>query len=353
MATLNLNQTRDAANATGPSQLTGGQDVPPTGTFPQQAVPMFTSQLELTNFCNDNPKVIPCSQLPGLYQYRIDVAPNAIFLVIFCVSLLWYGAVLFRTRRGLAFSLAMMAGLLCEIMSYSGRIASFQNQWNLVAFVIEEIFIGLGPTFMAAGLYLCLGNIVAAFGAENSRIPQNYYTRIFIPGDLLALTFQAAGGAATAKNVLSGQPSETSNRVLIVGLVFQLVTLTGFITASIDFAFRAHRRWKAVGQAAFTQHPAYVRLRKTMRFRGFVAALTLATACILWRSIFHLIELSEPIPGPIRGNQGLFIAFEGVLIVIAVLSLNIFNPVLFHHPADGPAPVITHQVIEWKDNDLY
>ncbi|RCI16876.1 hypothetical protein L249_2041 [Ophiocordyceps polyrhachis-furcata BCC 54312] len=347
MASLNFTETRDglpagsAPNTTSPQ--IPGQDVP-TGTFPQQAVPMFTSQLELTNFCNDNPEVIPCSQLPGLYQYKIDVAPNVIFLFIFCVSLLWYGAVLFRTKRGLSFSLAMMAGLICEIMSYSGRLANAHNQWNLVAFVMEEIFIGLGPTFMAAGLYLCLGNIVAIFGADNSRIPQAYYTRIFIPGDMLALTFQAAGGAATAKNVLSGEPSETSNRVLIVGLVFQLMTLSGFIAASIDFAFRAHGRWKRLGEAAFTQHPAYVRLRSTKRFRGFIAALTLATACILWRSIFHLIELSEPIPGPIRGNQGLFIAFEGLLIVIAVLSLNIFNPVLFYQPVDRPAPVITHEV---------
>ncbi|PHH86934.1 hypothetical protein CDD83_9559 [Cordyceps sp. RAO-2017] len=69
-------------------------------------------------------------------------------------------------------------------------------------------------------------------------------------------------------------------------------------------------------------------MRASARFRGFLAALALSTVCILWRSAFRLAELREGWRGPVLARQGLFIGFEGVLVLVAVVALNVFHPVL-------------------------
>ncbi|PFH59268.1 hypothetical protein XA68_12608 [Ophiocordyceps unilateralis] len=369
MTTLSLTAT--SGLLTGPTLTTTSEFIPSaTQSIPgnmlippaQQPGPLPTTQAEIQKFCEGNPTLTPCSDLPGLYQYRIDIVPNVLFLALYCISLLWFCTVLARTRRGAFFTLAMVAGLLCEILGYAARIVNWRNQWNVLAFALQFSLITLGPTCMAASIYMCLSRIVSAVGIDNSRIPEDYYTKFvgwqFVPCDLVALILQGIGGAVTATSVIGGRSPDTGNRMLIFGLVLQLLTLAGFIGAALDFSFRAYRRRKRLGPAAFSHHPAFVRLRSTRRFKGVVVALALATLCIFMRSLFHLAELSEGITGPIFANQGLFIGFEGVLIVIAVYSLNIMNPMqsapeLFPSNSfalwksePAPPPVITHKVID-------
>ncbi|KAF4582152.1 RTA1 like protein family [Ophiocordyceps camponoti-floridani] len=331
----------------------------PAGLTP--GLPPDLSPDKIQSFCESNPTQMPCASLPGLYQYRINLPANAIFLTLFCLSLIWFCVVLARNRRGALFTLAMVAGLLCEIFGYANRIINFDNQWSVLPFALQFSLITLGPTCMAAGIYMCLSRIVSAVGIDNSRIPGDYYTKFFVPCDIMALLLQAIGGAVTATSVIGGRSPDTGNRILIFGLVLQILTLAGFIGAATDFSIRTYRRRKRLGRAAFSHHPAFVRLRSTMRFRGFVGALALATLCIFCRSVFHLAELSEGITGPIFGNQGLFIFFEGVLIVIAAFALNVMNPILTApelFPGGGfalwkkeaaPPPVIVHKVVDWND----
>lgn len=154
----------------------------------------------------------------------------------------------------------------------------------------------------------------------------------FIPCDVVSLVLQATGGGMAAVAFHGSRSATTGTNIMIAGLSFQVFTLLCFIAASVDFALRTHRRQhqhqhQLDGNA--THHdPRLVRMRQTLRFRLFLGALALATFCILWRSAFRVAELSEGWSGPIIGKQGLFIGFEGVLIVVAVYALNIFHPVL-------------------------
>lgn len=129
-------------------------------------------------FCLHNPDSPVCDHVPNFYDYRIDLAANAAFLAIFAASLLGYAVTLAVTRRGVAFGVALMLGLVCEIIGYAGRIMSWQNPWDENGFLMQICCLTIGPAFMAASIYLCLRRIVSAFGPENSRIPPEYYTRI-------------------------------------------------------------------------------------------------------------------------------------------------------------------------------
>lgn len=128
--------------------------------------------------CLNDPNLAVCEFVPNFYGYRIQLAPNAAFLAIFSLSFIAFVVTYIVTRRGLAFNIALLLGLLCEIIGYAGRIMSWQNQWEMNGFLIQIICLTIGPAFMSAGIYLCLRRIVYAFGPENSRIRPEWYTRL-------------------------------------------------------------------------------------------------------------------------------------------------------------------------------
>jgi hypothetical protein len=123
---------------------------------------------------------------------------------------------------------------------------------------------------------------------------------------------------------------------MIAGLSFQVLTLLVFIVCCLDFGLRTRSRYRRLGAAAFDQGAAAQRLRGSWMFRGFLAALAIATVCIFWRSVYRVAELSRGWDGPLMYRQDLFIGFEGVMIVVASLVLNVFHPSLcFKEMMDG------------------
>jgi hypothetical protein len=121
---------------------------------------------------------------------------------------------------------------------------------------------------------------------------------------------------------------------MVAGLAFQVFTLGIFMTLCLDFFLRTLARHRQLGEAAFD--PAFIALRADWKFRGFLGALALATICIFWRSVYRVIELAEGWTGDLIRRQNLFIAFEGVMVVVAVLALNAFHPaVCFKEGVEG------------------
>ncbi|KAH8882646.1 RTA1-domain-containing protein [Thozetella sp. PMI_491] len=268
-----------------------------------------------------------CENVRSFYEYRLSLPANALFLALFILSFLGFVGAYGATRRGLAFTIALLLGVLCEILGYAGRVMSWKNQWQENGFLIQICCLTIGPAFMAAGIYLCLRRIVAAFGPENSRIAPEWYTRLFIPCDVISLVLQATGGGMASVASHNNKSVDTGDNIMIAGLSFQVVTLLAFMAVSADFALNAYRRHRQLGEAAFDQTEEVRRVRNSRMFKGFLAALLLSTICIFWRSVFRVAELSRGWSGPLMKRQDLFIGFEGVMVIVACLVLNIFNPV--------------------------
>jgi hypothetical protein len=124
----------------------------------------------------------------------------------------------------------------------------------------------------------------------------------------------------------NNQPVETGDNIMIAGLSFQVLTLLVFIVCCVDFSVHATGRYRRLGAAAFDQDVAAQRLRRSWIFRGFLIALGVATIGIFWRSVYRVAELSRGWNGPLTFRQDLFIGFEGVMIAVACLGLNVFHP---------------------------
>jgi hypothetical protein len=125
-----------------------------------------------------NCTVETCPIITSFYNYRIDLAPNATFLALFSLAVPWFAGVYLYTKRGYWFMTAMLFGLAAEIIGYSGRILSYNNQWDQNGFLIMTVCLTLGPAFFSAAIYLCLARIVTVYGAENSRLAPSMFTKI-------------------------------------------------------------------------------------------------------------------------------------------------------------------------------
>lgn len=119
---------------------------------------------------------------------------------------------------------------------------------------------------------------------------------------------------------------KVGSNIMIAGLAFQVATILAFILCSLDFALRTVRRQRALGGAALDQRPEVRKVRNSRRFKAFLGALSVAALCILWRSAFRVAELSQGWEGPVMGDQYMFVGFEGILIIVAVVVLNVFHP---------------------------
>ena len=185
---------------------------------------------------------------------------------------------------------------------------------------MQIICLTIAPAFFAAGIYLTLSRIVITVGESNSRIKALSYPRFFIPCDFLSLLLQAIGGGMASVASNNHESPETGDNIMVAGLSFQVFTLAVFILICIDFGIRTMRNPEQPGAA---QHAS---LRSSPKFKGFLAALALATICIFIRSIYRVIELAQGWEGELIKNQRYFIVLEGVMVIVAVLALNAFHP---------------------------
>ena len=137
---------------------------------------------------NCTPDICPIDS--SFYYYRVSLAANATFLALFGLSFFLFGATAIwtfkrSTRSDHAFTFAMLAGCLLEILGYVGRIMSWDDQWSEDGFLMQIVCLTIAPAFLAGGIYLCLRRIVGAFGAQNSRLKPKMYTRIVSSSHLL------------------------------------------------------------------------------------------------------------------------------------------------------------------------
>lgn len=265
-----------------------------------------------------------CPLNQSYYAYRPSLSTNSAFLALFSLSLCGFILQAALSRRFIGFTVAMVSGCSLEVLGYIGRIMSWHNPFNQTGFLMQIVCLTIAPAFLAAGIYLTLSRIVTTFGPENSHIKPLSYPRIFIPCDVISLLLQAIGGGMASVASHQDKSPNTGDHIMVAGLAFQVLTLFTFQLLCVDFAIKTLRRMRTLGDAALD--PKHAALRGSAKFRIFLVALALATFCIFIRSIYRVAELSEGWTGALIKNQHLFIGFEGAMVVVAVLVLNLFHP---------------------------
>ncbi|KAI9834596.1 MAG: hypothetical protein M1838_005488 [Thelocarpon superellum] len=191
----------------------------------------------------------------------------------------------------------------------------------MLTFVFRYLIcLTIGPAFLSASIYLCLARIVVVFGEHISRFRPATYTIFFVGCDFISLLLQAIGGgiAATA-NPDDNTKDELGIHIMIAGLSFQVASLFVFIVLCSEFALRVYQRRSEISSSGMP-------LVRSLRFKGFLFALAAATLFIFIRSCFRVAELNGGFHGTLANQEVTFMLLEGMMIVLAVLSLTAFHP---------------------------
>ncbi|PNS21524.1 Protein RTM1 [Sphaceloma murrayae] len=249
-----------------------------------------------------------CPIKASVYQYRPSLPANVILLVLFFLLGL---AHLYRGIRHPShfFTLSMLLGCLSEVLGYTGRLLLWSNPFSFPGFMIQICLVTFAPVFFCAAIYVLLSRIVVHLDVSLSRFDPRLWYWIFIPADVISLALQGAGGGMSSSSV--GTDSAGVD-ISLAGLSFQVVTLAFFSAASMDYALRYVARHGTGGL--------------DRRFRVFVVALATAVVLIFVRCAYRIEELREGYRSSLISNQGLFIALEGVVVVLAVVALLVAHP---------------------------
>ncbi|KAL8660579.1 MAG: hypothetical protein Q9202_006433 [Teloschistes flavicans] len=263
---------------------------------------------EVTDFC-----VVEATT----YGYYPNLGANAFFLAIFalCMGIQFFQGVRWRSW---SYMIAMTVGCLGEVLGYAGRVILHGNPWSSLGFQMQIACIIIAPAFFSAAIYLTLKHLILTFGPEHSRLKANWYTWIFIACDLFSLILQGAGGGIAA-SANTDSTADAGSHLMLAGIIWQVITLGVFLILAADFGFRAYGRRS-------THSIAALELRRTLKFKLFLAGLALAFVSIFIRCIYRIAELAGGWGNSIMQNEGEFIGFEGVLIAIAVVCQTAFHP---------------------------
>jgi hypothetical protein len=117
---------------------------------------------------------------------------------------------------------------------------------------------------------------------------------VFIPGDLVSLALQAAGGAISADT--SGRNQNGVN-ISLAGLGLQVGTLVIFIALAVDYLVR------------FAKSPGSHH-KMTTNLKVFITFLGLSIVLILVRCVYRIDELRDGYSGELIHDEPLFMILE-------------------------------------------
>ena len=195
--------------------------------------------------------------------------------------------------------------MVVETIGWIGRTWSARCPYNHVAFLLQISSLVIAPNFVAAGIYVMFSHLISSCGTRYSLISNRAYFYIFCSSDVISLLVQAAGGGlASQESRVIGGDTRPGTRIILVGIIFQLATLSCFILLF----------------AAYWSRTQMSKLEK--RLQIIIAAMTLSVVMIFIRCIYRSVELAQGWTGYLITHQGYFIVLDGAVMVIAV---GIFN----------------------------
>ncbi|QRW20637.1 RTA1-like protein [Rhizoctonia solani] len=250
-----------------------------------------------------------------------------LFIVLFGVTTAGHllQALVFRTTYMIPTLVLCGIG---ELLGWAGRYWGHVNPYNEDAFMMQITTTIIAPSFMTAAMFLILPKIINELGTGYSRMPPRLYSIIFITADVTALVIQAVGGAmASIANTLDG--AERGGRIMLGGIVIQLVAVVLYTLLGLEFSVRfgLDRPVRASHVSDQRKHAGWIHVPRGIVW--MLVGLIIATIFIIIRSIYRTIELTDGWNGGIISTEKWFNWFDGAPIVVAMFTFNVFHPGYF------------------------
>lgn len=208
-------------------------------------------------------------------------------------------------------------------LGYVFRFLSARNPDSLVPYICQSTLIILPPSLYAATIYMTYGRIVMFVDQPQlSIVAPRKVTKVFVWGDTSAFLLQLSGGGMQTINSMRN----IGQKVLVVGLVVQLIFFGFFLYVSITFQGRLRNSNLQIVSGPW---------RRLLHILFFVSAM------IIGRCIFRIIEY-------VSGTGGYVYSHEYLMYIFDMIPMFCVQAIFhFTHPGKilvGKSPVVEDHV---------
>ncbi|KAL4904639.1 hypothetical protein BDW74DRAFT_168252 [Aspergillus multicolor] len=251
-----------------------------------------------------------------LYRYNPSLGAAVLFTILFLIASAIHTYQALRTRTW--FLIAFVLGGYFECIGYIGRAVSATESptFSLGPYITQTLLLLIAPTLFAASIYMELGRLVIlTSGDAYISIPRRYLTKVFLAGDILSFIMQGAGGGIMASGTLSAV--QTGEKIIIGGLVIQLLFFSVFVYTAVRFHVGLKRRG--------TSSPAFSG-KALPPWRRHMRALYIGSGLIFVRSLFRLVEYAQGNGGYLVSHEVYLYLFDAVLMVGVMGVFGVLHP---------------------------
>ncbi|KAI8931314.1 hypothetical protein NX059_011656 [Plenodomus lindquistii] len=270
-----------------------------------------------------------------LYGYTPNMGANAFLCALFGVCFISTIIIGIMTKTW-TYTAALGVGTFLEMAGYIGRVIMNGNPWSDSGFKLQICCLVLGPSFVAAAVYLTLKHFVLYCGPEHSILKARLYPWIFIGCDFGSIVLQAVGGGmAAAGGTKNAKLIDAGNNLIVAGIAFQVVTMVvcGALVMVYIFKYRKTRSNQApLNEKSLYQMDKDQGVVSLGKIKLFGAMVVLAYTTILIRCIYRVPEMAGGWGNALMRNEREFLVLDGMMIAIACLVLTVFHPAYWFPP---------------------
>ncbi|KAK7690653.1 hypothetical protein QCA50_005752 [Cerrena zonata] len=269
------------------------------------------------------------------YGYLLDKTACIIFVVLFSLTTALHLGQALYFRLWWLLPTVVLCGL-GEILGWSGRLWSAISPLLDNPYLIQIVATIIAPTPFLGAIFMTFSRVTTRLGSQYSRITPGLYSRIFLTCDIISLVVQAVGGGMAASSN-SVSTSNLGGKIMLGGIIFQLVSLILFICLASEYMFRYVNDRPFDRPLATSSADTYLdkstRSEWDAKVKLLVGGLSFICVFIFIRSIYRTIELADGWNGRIIQTQVYFNVLDGAMIILSLYTFNLCHPWLLLQPA--------------------
>ncbi|KAI6162722.1 RTA1 like protein-domain-containing protein, partial [Pisolithus thermaeus] len=252
------------------------------------------------------------------------------FVALFGINTVLHLFQSYKFRMWWLIPTVILAGIL-EVLGWSARLWSSISPTLLTPFEIQLVGTILAPTPFLAANFLVLGKIISHLGPEFSRLSPKLSSFLnSLTQDVICLVIQAVGGAMAANEVNQNQNPDDGGNIMLIGVTVQLCAMALYVLCAGEFLLRFLNNTPIrKNSIPVSEEKRHAKIMEWIIIRWLMLGLVIQAFCLFVRAVYRTVELSNGWSGPIISTQAYFNVFDGLMMTIAVYTMNLIHPGFF------------------------
>lgn len=253
-----------------------------------------------TQQSNFEPGFDSCDGVSELCPVELSIYGDY-FTLAACVAFVAFHAILLLVQVPVGYSSKawsfvgwLFIGTALELGGHAARLIMSDDPWNFGAFVVQLLFLILGPTCLGAALACTCKHIVTHYGAEHCILKPRLIPWLFVGSDFVAIVIQALGGALASRSTDDSEGGEDNmgdiaDGLLTGGVAFSAATMIVEASVMLHF-FYAYKKAQRASITRAKEAAAAAASPSERRFTLFCCSIAVGFLTIIVRCIYRLVR---------------------------------------------------------------